>query len=397
MKTRPVAFCLVGLSPAVVTETLYALALVRRPRVIPGRVIIVTTQEAYPAVVSSLLGKQGAIRRLISEYDLPPKSFQCGPDDVILFRSRSGRPLDDIRSDEDSRAAGESLAGVLAEVRRDPAVQLHCSLAGGRKTTGALLALALQMCARPGDRLYHVLVNEPFERIPDFFFPPRRCRSYTFQGRQVYSRDARIDLAEIPVIRLGMVAESLGLGSEDLFRRAKRLELAMTRSCKPVPLVLAIGEHRVRVGHAKIRLPPQEFILYRLYAELRRDCSVCGPARSPGCPLCHPTDAEIYDLHRPRLQRDYEICNGSGEKLRAWLSDRSGKAEARISFDEWLRQARSRLNRRLRRALPGETPVVPLLVSQPLLTATQTEKRRGISLPPRAIKILNVDAAGAQR
>jgi len=252
----PVLVCLAGMSPAVVTETLYALAVKGRPRVVPRRVCIVTTEDAYGKVVASLLGTRGAIRRLASEYRLPPGSLQCTLDDVFVIRSRAGKPLSDIRSSADSRDAGDVMARLLADLHSDPNVEIRCSIAGGRKTMAALLALALQTCARPGDRLYHVLVSEPFERIPDFFYPPRSRRLHTVDGRTVDSCKARIDLAEVPMIRLGAVAESLGLGSEQLALRARKIEEATNRNFRPVAVEIDFERRALHCGGDAVRLPP---------------------------------------------------------------------------------------------------------------------------------------------
>lgn len=168
---RPVALCLAGLTPAVVTETLYGLAVTRRPRVVPDEVHIITTGAAYPTVVGRLLGPSGALARLRREYGLPRDGLRCDPARVHVLRDARGRWIDDIRSDRDSRAAGECIRDVVRTLARDPGTELHCSLAGGRKTMSALLATALQLYRRPQDRLYHVLVSEPFERGETLDFP----------------------------------------------------------------------------------------------------------------------------------------------------------------------------------------------------------------------------------
>jgi CRISPR-associated protein (TIGR02584 family) len=92
---RPVALCLAGMSPAVVTEFLYALSIPSHPRIIPQRVYVLTTEDAYPTLASALLGPQGAVARLRSEYRLPPATLAFGPDDLILLRGRHGEPLAD--------------------------------------------------------------------------------------------------------------------------------------------------------------------------------------------------------------------------------------------------------------------------------------------------------------
>ena len=89
-------------------------------------------------------------------------------------RTGRSRELEDIRTPEDNQAAADL---VLDEVRRitfNDDTRLVASLAGGRKTMGALLYAALSLLGRPQDRLTHVLVNEPFDDprlAPRFYFP----------------------------------------------------------------------------------------------------------------------------------------------------------------------------------------------------------------------------------
>jgi CRISPR-associated protein (TIGR02584 family) len=383
-----VLVCLSGKSPAVVTETLYALCVTGRSRVIPRRVCILTTEDAYAEVVSSLVGSRGTIHRLVSDYRLP-NTIQCAYEDVFVIKSRSGKPLSDIRSSADSSDAGEYIAKVLAELHSDPAVEIHCSIAGGRKTMSALMALALQICARPGDRLYHVLVNEPFESIPDFYYPPRQRKLYSVDGKIADSRKARIDLAEVPMIRLGAVAESLGLGAEQLALRARKIEQAANRGFRPSPVDLDFKECELRFKTGAVRLPPQEFALYAVYAGLRRRCKACRRNRSQACKSCHPTDGEIFARYRPLLRAVYYLVRPSGgPRLMKMLEDADQKAENAQDFDEWLRQTRSRIGRGLRASGAG----VPALafISDSKDIAAEKGTRRGLRLPPDLIHFTNV-------
>jgi CRISPR-associated protein (TIGR02584 family) len=391
-ESHVIAVCLAGFSPAVVTETLYALAVGRRPKIIPKRVVILTTEDACGSVIASLAGRNGAIRRLANEYRLPDDSLVCDSSDVLVLRSRSGKPLGDIRSSADSMAAGETIAELLNRLHSDPGAHLHCSLAGGRKTMGALLALALQLCARPGDRLYHVLVNEPFEKIPEFFYPPRRPRFYVLDGRRIDSRLARVDLAEIPLVRLGAVAESLGFDREDLARRAEAIEAAVTGSVRMPSLVLDFATRRLRIDGMEIHLPPQEFALYALYAFLRSGCRRCAKRHEMGCAACRVTDDELFEKHRGSLLDIYMRCGpASGSRLVGRLRDRSGSGELREDFGEWLRQTRSRLNRILRRARAWNIGPCLVLSWRNPESKTGAEGRRGLSLSPKNISLVNVE------
>lgn len=298
---RPVLVCLAGLSPAVVTEALYALAVVRRPPIYPDELVIIATGDAASAVEGALLGPSGAIQRLVAEYRLPLGTARCSPDSLRVLRDARGRPMSDIRTTADSRVAGEQIAAILARLRARPDVELHCSIAGGRKTMGALLACALQLVARPGDRLYHVLIDSRFEGLRSFFYPPRRPRRYRLDGRVLDSREARIELAEIPILRLGAAAQILGIHG-DLARRVAQLEAAMDERFRPPPLTVRVASATLAAGGNAVHLPPQDFALYALYARRREACADCYASGAPGCRTCHPSDDEILDRWRGEIR-----------------------------------------------------------------------------------------------
>src|SRR5437867_4493919 len=91
-----VAVCLVGLSPAVVTETLYALAVRHRPRIAPDELHIITTLAGLSHVSGSLLGPEGALARLRTEYRLPARAFRCPVGNTHVLADARGEPLEDI-------------------------------------------------------------------------------------------------------------------------------------------------------------------------------------------------------------------------------------------------------------------------------------------------------------
>jgi CRISPR-associated protein (TIGR02584 family) len=107
--TRARVLCLVGLSPAVVTETLWALAVRRRPRVIDAELHIVTTRAGLAGVASTLLGAAGALARLRATYRLPAVAFRCPPAHLHVLADARGDPLDDILTTRDSEAVGEQI------------------------------------------------------------------------------------------------------------------------------------------------------------------------------------------------------------------------------------------------------------------------------------------------
>jgi CRISPR-associated protein (TIGR02584 family) len=73
---RRVLLAVTGLSPQIVTETLYALAVTEKPTWIPSEIRIITTLRGAAIARDSLLADDpGWIRRLCADYGLPEIAF----------------------------------------------------------------------------------------------------------------------------------------------------------------------------------------------------------------------------------------------------------------------------------------------------------------------------------
>ncbi len=217
---RTVLVAVLGSTPAVLTETLWALAHESEP-VVPDTVVVVTTaagreilhrqliapvdswrsRTVWQSLRSALLGR-GANRD--PRLQLEPAVVIFAPD-----TSRGTmRPLDDIRTASDNAAAAETILQVVRRFTTDPDTRVIGLLAGGRKTMGALLHAALSLSGRKGDRLLHVLVNEPFDHpklVPPFYFPgqPGPSSHRVNEASAIPNADARIEIADVPLVALG--------------------------------------------------------------------------------------------------------------------------------------------------------------------------------------------------
>lgn len=263
---RRVLLAVTGLSPQVVTETLYALAH-REPAFIPTEILLVTTQEGADRARLALLDPEdGQFHALCRDYGL--QGIRFDPGCITIIGKDRGAPLSDIRTPEENALAADTLLSLVRTLTGDPDTALHVSIAGGRKTMGFYLGYCLSLCARPQDRLSHVLVSEPFESHPQFYFPPARGRVlYTRDNKPVHTDDARITLADIPFVRLrrgvpeGILAGSAGFGET----------VAATEEALPFPeLRFDLPAREIRCGGKPLRLPPQLLAWYAWMAECRK-------------------------------------------------------------------------------------------------------------------------------
>ncbi|MBI2928884.1 MAG: TIGR02584 family CRISPR-associated protein [Verrucomicrobia bacterium] len=205
-----------GMSPAVLTETVWALA---NPQdasspILPDDVVAITTAKGQQTITEQLLtpapdfGGQTIWQAL--RHDL--LGANVAGDGRLTLRitlieqrdpaSGATRPLEDIRHPEENLAAAEFILGQVRQHTTAKDRRLIASLAGGRKTMSALLHAAFSHLARPQDRLTHILVNEPFESPalkPRFFYPGQPSQTLTApDGKTYQARDARLDLADVP-------------------------------------------------------------------------------------------------------------------------------------------------------------------------------------------------------
>jgi CRISPR-associated protein (TIGR02584 family) len=203
---RRILLAVTGLSPQIVTETVYALAVkpANGAPWVPTEIHVITTARgAENARLQLLHPDTGWFQRLVADYGLPDIRF--AETDIHLLRRPDGTPLDDIRDDADNRLAADAIAELVRTLSDDPDCEIHASIAGGRKTMGFFLGYAMSLFGRPQDRMSHVLVSSPFESSPQFFYPTPRSHVIPKPGSPNEALDAsaaNVWLGDIPFVRL---------------------------------------------------------------------------------------------------------------------------------------------------------------------------------------------------
>jgi CRISPR-associated protein (TIGR02584 family) len=210
-----------GTSPAILTETVWALA-AEDPPVIPNEVLLVTTSRGRAEVERRLLAPRPdwdgqtvwqALRAAVFHgAGRPPGdpalqlSFRVIelPDPATGVRA----PAEDLRTPAENAEAADFILRAVSSLAEAADSRLVASIAGGRKTMSALLYGAMTLLGSEGDRVTHVLVSEPFEHCRDFFFPAQPLQRLearnpaTRAPTPVAAAEARIDLADLPFVPL---------------------------------------------------------------------------------------------------------------------------------------------------------------------------------------------------
>ena len=359
-----------GLSPQIVTETLYALAVKQEPPFVPTEVRLITTEEgADRAKLSLLHPESGWFHRLRADYDLPPIAF--GPEHIHVLKDAGGRPLGDIRSPEDNERAADTITDVVRDLTRDDDCALHVSIAGGRKTMGFYLGYALSLYGREQDRLSHVLVNPPYESHRDFFYPTPRSELIHTPGpksRPYDARDAKVTLAEIPFVRVREYLDPKLMKSTAAFAA---VVADAQRALPPLALELDPASCTVTAGGESFQLKPAWFAFYWMLAERAR----------LGKPGVHWSDEDIGKELLDYYGQVVNPASGRYEKTEdAYTRARGVSAE---NFNPAKAHIKEELERRLgrRRAKPY------LITAQEGIPGTRF-RRFGLTLPREAIRIM---------
>lgn len=323
-----------GLSPQVVTETLYALAMTDAPCCLPTEIHLLTTAEGAQRARLSLLSRDpGWFRRMLEEYELPPIEFT--EDHIQVIRGSDGGELRDIRSPADNLAAADHITEMVRELTEDTQSALHVSIAGGRKTMGFFLGYALSLFGRPQDRLSHVLVSEPFESTWHFFYPSRESRVLEIpKYGLVDAKEAQVTLAEIPFV-------SLRHGLDDRLIQGQATYREVVESARdafaPPRVVVDIPSRTLHLGQRAIHLPPTQLALYFLFA--RRVLHNQPPLEAPCKEAPDPEWAARYLAALRTVQHPMDD------------TDSTEKALARGMDGNHFSQLLSRLHRNLRSKL----------------------------------------------
>lgn len=365
-RQRRILLCATGLSPQIVTETLYALAVQRGW--IPDEVHLVTTIEGKQHAQLRLLEddpNERHFHRLCQDYGLDANAIRFDATTIHVISDGAGTALDDIRGKDENTAAADTIMALVRGFTADADTVVHASIAGGRKTMGFFLGYAMSLFGRDQDRISHVLVSQPFETHLQFYYPPRQPRVlFDRDGKPHSTSRAEITLADIPFVRLrGHLDRSL-LSDEasysDTVRRAQR-------SLEPAELVLDPNTRRVRCGGEIIPLAPTLFACYAWFA--RRLLN-----GRPGIHWSQDGVAEEFLAEYAALVKEY-----SGDYEKAECSLKQGMSR------EFFDPKKSRLNELLRDALGPATASDYQIQDLGKLRGTRY-KLHGLTLAPEQVR-----------
>ncbi len=370
---RNILLAVVGLSPQVVTETLYALHQERR-RV--HAIHLVTTREGADRVHATLLGgEHGQFRRYLQEYGIDPREIEFNDSTVHMVRGGFGNPVSDILDESDNEQLMELCLRLTFEFTSDPDTAVFFSVAGGRKTMSSCLALAAQLYGRPQDRMYHVLVPPEFESCRDFFYPPRKPRLLNLRGRdgEPFFKDtsyARINLVPLPFvsIRRWLAADYLTRPHDPA-----TLMASLVRGKERI-LEVDIQECKLRYAGLEVDLTPVQMTLFAFFAVQKKRCSLEHDCRN--CTDCYLSMEDIHAT-QDRISELYSQIRGSRP-----IEEMSDTGITSLSQENFL-SYKSKIRQRLRKGFGNH------LAEQLGIASTESRPaRHGLVVDRRHLKVI---------
>lgn len=268
---RRVLVALTGLTPQVMTETLYAL-LQQQPAFVPTELHLVTTDEGKRRAVQLLRDPVHGLTALWAQYGSGPMPAFDYDTHVHVIREAE-QVLDDVTDAAHQVSTADTIIETLRPLALDPQCAVHASIAGGRKSMSFYMGYVMSLLAREQDRMSHVLVNAPFESLPAFSFPPRIPNDLGLpDGRLVSTAEARVKLSQVPFVHLYQRLPQQLLESLVSFQSlVEQAELALARPQLVIDMSRrSIGVRGPGSRSLVVSLSPHEMALYAYLADTRR-------------------------------------------------------------------------------------------------------------------------------
>lgn len=212
---RIVLVAAIGVSPAVLTETVWAMAHESKP-LIPDTITVVTTAAGKKAIEEKLLSGRPSmwdelLRALEVEKIEVPDTLRFGSASIVVVPDENGNEAHDLRSSTDNLCAADRMLEVLRSYTEDPQTVVYASIAGGRKTMGALMLMCMSLLGRDEDHATHVLTKPDVLGMvstkdgSEFYFP-RKGHTYEYAAKKkrgsIAGKKVCIELFDVPFVRM---------------------------------------------------------------------------------------------------------------------------------------------------------------------------------------------------
>ena len=344
MAKRTILIAGMGTSPAVLTETVWALAH-QKKLVVPDEIAVITTKSGREVLQKTVMtGKpsvwellKGALRKEKIAID---GKLVFGETSIHVIPDKHGNAIDDLRTGDDNLRAADFMLGELRCYTEASDTVVLCSIAGGRKTMSALLFSCMTLLVREDDKVYHVLLPPDFEWgvEPPFFFPEPGVTYTSLKSKKKYKAcKVQSELFEVPFVRMR------GWYQEKFKNIPPSYRTLISKVQTVAPPAVAYPEIEIDAWNGWVTLNGRQVAMSRpCFAALVALASGCEPKK---------LHAQLCELH---AQHGAAECD--------WLSTfRAGTLFSNPDFAEDLSKTLSNLRKSLTVAgFPSVETLVPL-------------------------------------
>ena len=195
-RKKHVLVAILGTSPAVLTEAVWALAM--QKNIVLDKIVVLTTTEGRDKFFKDVYDKK-IWKRFCSDLKAagkPIDKVKIGRADFKIFPDENNNFADDLLSYDANMLAADMIAEELGRFNKGDTWIIHGLIAGGRKTMTALFFSCMCLLARKGDQVYHVLAPG-CENDPNFYYPRTPLEAN------------KVNLFSVPFVRMGRWAEDM--------------------------------------------------------------------------------------------------------------------------------------------------------------------------------------------
>jgi len=261
--------CVSGLTPQIITETLFCLAVKKKIRI--DELYIVTTKRGRDVILGvdekiKLPQLKKELQRMCKAYRIKLPDFEYNDTHIVVGKDQSIE-LHDIRNDKHNKLFPNIICEFINQKTKNSSDIIYCSISGGRKSMSVDMAFALSLFGRENDKLLHVLTHEDNEFKG--FFPENK------------KQEKDLELAELPFVRLRSVINneiSSRVLNKMKFDEIVKLAQTELRKKSSDKLFVSIRRREIWYGdNEKVAIEPKQIAIYRYFLE--NDSSLDNPIK----------------------------------------------------------------------------------------------------------------------
>lgn len=253
-----------GLTPQVISETLYCLAVQRKTKI--DEIYVITTTEGkrnieeYYFLNRKTNKREGPyslkeeIDRMCTKHKIEKPIFNIRQN--VIAATEENVKLHDVKTDRENKLFPNAITKLIKHLSEDERSILYCSLSGGRKTMSAYMGFALSLYAREGDMLFHVLASKEFEATGKFY-PERK-------------NNKDLVLSEVPFIRLRPLLRDKTEYKNITYTEIIEKTQEELESIREDGIIIDINKCLISYRSKKLKIPPIQLALYLFFVEHKR-------------------------------------------------------------------------------------------------------------------------------